>query len=226
MNDQELQRLSDKLKILVTTLEQGDKQERFRAAYSIENQAVNAGELVKILQVIALNEKSPINHTATWLIREIGKQTSARWSKQVDQLLCPRCIVHCYAHNIKLPRFPKIVFYGCRQCNQSQSFIKFKGAITAVLDHDMTSKYTTHNGTLYVNCLLLNNLPDFDRLDIIKATDEDVERFAVSVGNDTDEVRRPYYKQMACIVTPNCGISKNSIRILKHTFGNITIKSI
>lgn len=47
------------------------------------------------------------------------------------------------------------------------------------------------------------------------------ERFAVQVGNDTDPVRRPTYAQMRCLVSPECGLSENTMRILQRTFGRV-----
>jgi hypothetical protein len=42
---------------------------------------------------------------------------------------------------------------------------------------------------------MLLDLFDFDRVEIQQATDEEVERFAVQVGNDTDELSDPVIKR-------------------------------
>jgi hypothetical protein len=62
---------------------------------------------------------------------------------------------------------------------------------------------------------------DFDEVEIVRATDQDVERFAIQVGNDTDPIRQPRYKQMQCIISPNCDLSVNTRRILERTFGTV-----
>jgi hypothetical protein len=62
-------------------------------------------------------------------------------------------------------------------------------------------------------------------LEIILATDEEVEHFAVQVGNDTDPVRSRDYKQMRCTVGPDCKLSANTMRILQRTFGQVEVKA-
>jgi len=62
---------------------------------------------------------------------------------------------------------------------------------------------------------------DFDRVEIIRATDEDVERFAMQVGNDTDPLRKPRYAQMRCSLAPNCHLTENTLRILESLFGRV-----
>ncbi|MEJ2556606.1 MAG: hypothetical protein P8186_10325, partial [Anaerolineae bacterium] len=58
-------------------------------------------------------------------------------------------------------------------------------------------------------------------VEIILATDEDVERFAIQVGNDTDPYRKPRYRQMPCIVKPGCELSENTWRVLDSLFGQV-----
>ena len=58
-------------------------------------------------------------------------------------------------------------------------------------------------------------------MEIIQATDEEVERFAVQVGNDTDPYREPRYEQMQCSVDPKCQLSENTLRILESIFGPV-----
>ena len=63
---------------------------------------------------------------------------------------------------------------------------------------------------------------DFTSVQIIHATDEEVERFAVQVGNDTDPYRASRYKKMRCILGPRCHLSENTVRILRRMFGKVT----
>jgi hypothetical protein len=65
------------------------------------------------------------------------------------------------------------------------------------------------------------HLFDFEQVEIIQATDEDVERFAVQVGNDTDPVRQPHYAQMQRFIAPQCQLSENSLRVLQIMFGQV-----
>jgi hypothetical protein len=54
--------------------------------------------------------------------------------------------------------------------------------------------------------------------EIIQATDEDVERFIIQVGNDTDPVRRSWYKRKKCLISFQCRLSPNSLRLLYCMF--------
>ena len=59
----------------------------------------------------------------------------------------------------------------------------------AVLDEDQLP-LVTRQDSVRVNWLINRQSFDFDRIEIIQASDEDIERFAMQVGNDTDEFRR------------------------------------
>jgi hypothetical protein len=110
-----------------------------------------------------------------------------------------------------------LTYYGCRICGQSGEFLE--GRVVAVLDSRMDTERVQQDGTLRVNWLARRALFDFDEVEIVQATDEDVERFAVQVGNDTDDFRRSRYKEMSCTIVPDCRLSENTLRILKSTFG-------
>jgi hypothetical protein len=113
----------------------------------------------------------------------------------------------------------KVSFFGCRECFQSQDFYK-ADHIVAVLDTLMADP-SQNDSTLRINWLQHGTLFDFDSVEIISATDEDVERFAVQVGNDTFPARARHYKQMKCMVSSNCHLSENTLRILNKTFGHV-----
>ena len=86
----------------------------------------------------------------------------------------------------------------------------------------MSSRWRLCQSTFFqVNWSAQQRLFDFDRVEIIQATDEDVERFAMQVGNDTDPVRQPRYTQMHCLIAPGCRLSENSWRILQSFFGQV-----
>jgi hypothetical protein len=88
----------------------------------------------------------------------------------------------------------------------------------------MEGEQAENQAELQVNWLRRRNLYDFGRVEIIEATDEEVERFAVQVGNDTDEWRKPRYKQMPCIVSAQCRLSENTLRILDRMFGEVRVE--
>ena len=82
---------------------------------------------------------------------------------------------------------------------------------------------TFSDDMLEVNWLKRRKLFDFDGVKIIRATDEDVERFAIQVGNDTDVTRVWKYKQMDCLVFAGSELSENTMRILRRMFGQVNI---
>jgi hypothetical protein len=93
--------------------------------------------------------------------------------------------------------------------------------IVAVLDNQDATEQVQVNGSLRINWLVHRELFDFDRVEIVQATDEDIERFAVQVGNDTDELRQPRYATMVCTISPDCKLSEGAVRILEQVFGQV-----
>jgi hypothetical protein len=77
-------------------------------------------------------------------------------------------------------------------------------------------------------CILLKPPPlvvviYFDEVEIIRADEEEVERFAIQIGNDTDSVRKSRYNQMVCRISADCNLPSNALRILKCIFADIAI---
>jgi NADH-quinone oxidoreductase subunit J len=98
------------------------------------------------------------------------------------------------------------------------------GKVVAILDTGWADEsQRKRNDLLGVNWLQRQSLFDFDRVEIVQATDEDVERFARQVGNDTNDWRRSGYRQMSCLISPDCILSESTIRLLQNTFGEVKI---
>jgi hypothetical protein len=74
---------------------------------------------------------------------------------------------------------------------------------------------------IQVNWLKRKTLFEFDKVEIVEATDEEVEIFAIQVGNDTNRKRKNGYKKMSCTVYLDCRLLKNTLWILERTFGRI-----
>lgn len=74
-----------------------------------------------------------------------------------------------------------------------------------------------------VNWLRRQRVFDFDWVEIVNATDRDVESFVVQIGNDTDDWRQSRYPQMQCVISPQCVLSENTLQILKNTFGEVRV---
>jgi hypothetical protein len=193
--------------------------ERFTATHLL---VASGGAGVTALQPIANRKSSTMRGTAIRLLQGIEYETTNRLADGAPRLLCPDCLVHCSSHSITITDGPSLSFYGCRYCRQSHNF--WDVAAVAVLDTGQVGDAVQHHGgVVRINWLLRRQLFDFDAVEIIQAYDEDVERFAMQVGNDTDPYRRPRYKQLRCLVDGDCELSENTMRILRRWFGQVGI---
>jgi len=179
------------------------------------------GEATGSLSRIAADEAHPLRSIALELLTYIEQETTIRFAGRLAQLLCPRCLTRFGAHSVNLPWGVAFTYYGCRACSQSREFLEGVKRVVAILDTTWPERQLRQKGTLRVNWLTRHTLFDFDRVEIIQATDQDVERFAVQVGNDTDPYRKPHYSQMTCIIGPECRLSENTLRILGRMFGQV-----
>jgi NADH-quinone oxidoreductase subunit J len=109
------------------------------------------------------------------------------------------------------------------QYQQRQNFRQ----IVAVLDAGWSEEaQRLHKDLLRVNWLRRQTLFDFDRVEIVQATDEDVEQFMSQIDNDTDSWRRSRYRQMPCLLAPQVDLSENTLRILRSVFGEVKTAQI
>jgi hypothetical protein len=136
------------------------------------------------------------------------------------ELVCRKCIAKYKRYKLKIPtRYQGIAYYGCRICSDGKDF--FDGPVVAILEKSRTTEQCETDETWQINWFTRKRLFDFDWVEIIEATDEDVERFSVQVGNDTDKDRQGKYREMTCRISSTCNLSDNSMRILKSIFGDI-----
>jgi hypothetical protein len=158
------------------------------------------------------------------LLKDIGRDTEARLGHQVDRLWCPRCLARFSSHQVRFANgfFANTVTYiGCRLCGQSQAY--HLGQVAAILDSQTDQAISESIGLVRVNWLALKQPFDFDRVEIRRASDEDVERFVMQIGNDTDSFRRPRYKTLRCVVSGENRLSENSLRLLRRAFGEVSV---
>ncbi len=202
---------SDKLKRISDVL--GDLAEGYPAI-------VAAGGAVAPALQILVKEDDLLRGVIIEILKDIAQATQYL-AGQAGQLLCSRCLVHCGPHRADLPWQPDVTYYGCRACHQSQEFIDCPKGVVAVLDAAWQGAQERQGSLLRVNWLARRALFDFDRVEIIRATDKDVEHFAMQVGNDTDPFRKPRYAQMRCSLAPNYHPAKNTLRILESLFGRV-----
>lgn len=191
--------------------------ERFLARHLLLHRG---GEAVLSLKALILTDPE-MAWIAHWLLQSISAETTERLGQTAESLLCSICLVHGYHYDVSLPDEGSLTFYGCRACRQSREFYSHLTEIVAVLDDRRAWDRAEHNGSLRVNWFSWPALFDFDRVEIVHAGDEPVERLAVQIGNDTDPIRRPHYRQMICTVDPACPLSPNTMRILERIFGEV-----
>jgi len=183
------------------------------------------GEQVPALMAVAGQANHPLQRVAGQLLDDIERETTARLAGQAARLLCPACLARCTAHTLPLSPLNPMTYYGCRICGQSRTFLEVApGQVVAVLDEDSPTEPLRQQGALRVNWLRYRKLFDFDRIEIIRADDEAVERFAVQAGNETDLARRAAYATIPCAIAPDCLLSENSRRILERLFGPVEVK--
>jgi hypothetical protein len=207
----------DSLDKLISRLRSPNWLERFMARHFL---ATAGGEAVPHLQPLASQISSALRPIALDLLSQISQETTARLASRENEFLCPHCLTACGPHDISFPKGDKLRYYGCRTCGQSQELLE--GQVVAVLDQEMATEIEVA-GTIRVNWLARRNLFDFNTVEIIKATDEEVERFVVQIGNDTDAVRAGRYTQLPCLVYPGCVLSENSLKLLRRPFGRVEV---
>ncbi len=189
--------------------------ERFIARHVL---AYRGGQEVTALSAFARQLINSQKDTAIWLLHSISQESTLRFAAEKDNLLCPTCYVRCVARNIDLPWQADISYYGCRQCGQNQRFIYAPHAVVTVLDRNHLGDIIHQPDQLRINWYGHPQPFDFDQIEIIKASEEEIERFAMRIGNDTDSWRNSRYNTMPCSVAPDFQLSKNAARMLESLF--------
>jgi hypothetical protein len=204
---------------LVTDLNNVHWFKRFLARHILLHQG---GEVVEPLAALAQDPDSSLQEIATWLLQSISAETTNRIGHEPGHWACLQCLARCRVYSIALSWRPDLELYGCRICRRSAELLHCPQGITAILDNRQTRKYEQKEGLLRVNWTVYREIFDFDQVEIIQAGDEEVERFAVQLGNDTDSARKAP-KEMACRIEIGCHLSENSLRILESVFGRVVI---
>ncbi len=159
------------------------------------------------------------------LLQDIENETTHRLGHHAHRLLCPHCKTRFRVQQVDIPDLLDTVdltYYGCRTCHQSWDF--YEGQVIAALDNKMYPEQIIQPPKIWINWLMYYKLFDFDEVHIIEASDEEVERFAMRVSNDTDPIRQPQYQHIRCLVSPECNLSENTMRILRRTFGQVELR--
>jgi len=112
--------------------------------------------------------------------------------------------------------YPLVV--TCRVCDKARSGVYGVDNVIAVLDQTMGPDCIRVGARLRLNWAKQRRLFDFDRVEIVNATDEDVETLCVLTANDTDGYRAPRYPTMTCFVHPGDAMSRTALNMLRSTF--------
>jgi hypothetical protein len=204
--------------LLIAALQSRSWVDRFVARQAL---VAIGGEATESLRNVAADRSNPLWQTAIWLLASIERETINRLAWRTPYILCPDCLTRFEARSVSVWWGVYFTYYGCRLCGQSRKFLDCPQGVVAVLDGGWTEEQSYQDNQIRVNWLTRRALFDFDRVEIVQATDEDVERFAVRAGNDTDPFRKPRYQQIPCRVKPECQLSENTMRILDRMFGQV-----
>jgi hypothetical protein len=177
-------------------------------------------------EALAKLNDGPLEETAIWLLGSIEQETRRQLAWRASLIRCPTCLARFGPHSVGFSLGVSFTYFGCRICGQGRELLECPAGVTAVLDTNWTEPRSYQDGRLRINWLLERKVFDFDRVEIIQAADEEVERFVVQVGNDTDPARQPHYPQMPCWIASECRLSENTLRILGRMFGQIESRPI
>lgn len=160
---------------------------------------------------------------ARWLIRNICASARARVGEFYKNALCNRCFARFAAHTVRLPRARDETYYGCRICHQNREFLQWDGPVVAALDRRMSGRFTMRGHNLCVNWFEAERAFDFDSVEITDATDTDIERFIIRLGNDANAPAPARLKRITCTVAQTDSLRPETLNLLKDTFGNVMV---
>jgi hypothetical protein len=206
--------------VLLKRLETDHWPERFIAAHRLVDQG---GDAVQALRMLVLTGPPASQTVGRWLLQSIGFATTTRLAAIADTLLCSNCYVYCHELEILLLDELLTHYYGCRDCGRTQPLQSNLKPITVVLDDRASQLQDETEQQLRVYWFGHSRPFDFEAIEIIRATNEEIERFAMRVGNDTDRLRQARYKSLPCRVSRACGLSENTLRVLEYTFGPLAL---
>ncbi len=159
---------------------------------------------------------------AKFLLKDLSQETVMQFGNKGTTYCCLRCLMNVEPQSVRLSLLDNITYYGCRQCGNSRVVVQ--GKMKAILDNGSQVELVEQGDEIYVNWLVNRPYFDFEEVEIIQATDEEVERFAVHLGNDMDKQRQQQYREMLCTIGPNSDLSQNTMRILERTFGQVVVE--
>lgn len=175
---------------------------------------------VEPLLLLADDDRWAVNEAARRALRSIVEVIAPR----LNELLCSSCLAGLEERDRQSRDWKPVFWIACRICGKARRVLTGVVEAVAVLDKDWEEERASQEGVVRVNWLKRQALFDFDRVEIRRATDYEVERFAIAVGNDTDPQRSSRYHWMPCRVARACALSENTLRILRATFGEVSVQ--
>jgi hypothetical protein len=179
------------------------------------------GELREVRAVEPLirrlrDRDSTVRQVAWEALKSIGKADEV-----FNQLFCGFCLARFQRRDRRVAQVGTVPIPVCRLCGKSAKAMANVREVVAVLDTEMSEELSCADGVARVSYLKRDAPFDFDRVEIVRAGDYEVERFCVQVGNDADPFRKDRYRQMRCAVAPGCQLSENTLRILRSMLGQV-----
>ncbi len=159
----------------------------------------------------------------------VASESAAQYASCYPSTFCPECLERFEACRARVSRSESVAYYACPVCRRTQGGITHRGRLVAVLDAEAGPETCVRDGELRANWLARarardfqgTELFDFDRVEVVHATDEDVHHLLVDVANDTDEKRRKRYREMECTVL--CRLQPNTLLALGKVFGKVRV---
>ncbi|MFK7845163.1 MAG: HEAT repeat domain-containing protein, partial [Rhodothermales bacterium] len=108
----------------------------------------------------------------------------------------------------------QLPYYTCRMCGDSYHALRVN-KVVVVLQTDAPAHSMDNEAHFRFNWLKQPILIDFDEVEIGDVADEEILRFCVMVGNDTDLFRKT---KVRCEIKSSAQLSPNTIRVLHKTF--------
>ena len=161
------------------------------------------------LEIDDLNHHAMIEST----LRTICESTKRLRSRR---FYCASCYAKVARHRAGPWRYR-----GCRVCRRSHDLVDYRTCVAAVLDSRLEGEYSLVGGKLCIHWTGLEEGCDFDQVELVHATDEMIERLAMSVHNEGDRYRRRLARKATCYVSAECQLFDNSRRLLERTFAKV-----
>ena len=116
----------------------------------------------------------------------------------------------------------KIDYLGCRKCKGNSSLSEEILNVVLMLDKSLEKTYIEDGSMVFVNWFRTKEPVDFDEIRILEADDDDIEKLAGNLLNDTDKGRRERIGIYKVYLNPKLELSPDKINLLKNKFNVIT----